>query len=99
MEKEPMRVQGVYDDGRITLSVPVRVRRTKFSVEVEIPDTEIEPLVDALATEPEQPVHDEGVAEVLDRIMAGYRGLSPARTPQEDRDEYRRGLEGKYLGR
>ena len=73
-----MKVQGSYDNGLITLTVPVRVRRKRFPVEVEIPDHELEPRAAVAAAATGRPAPVEGIAAALDRIMGGYRGLEPA---------------------
>ena len=85
-----MQVDAIYDKGHLEFSVPLRLKKSKLTVKVIIPDQEIE--------EYQLPVEGgEGIRAKLDSILKEYRGGRKQVSPAEDKQTWHQHLEDKYL--
>jgi len=85
-----MQVDAIYDNGHLEFSVPLRLKKSKLTVKVIIPDQEIE--------EYQQPAEErKGIRAELDNILGKFRGGREQVSAADDKQVWHQHIEDKYL--
>lgn len=99
-----MRIEAIYNDGKLELPDHIKLRHRRFALKVEIPESEIESAViqhpETTASDPDVSTsHETGIGARLNEILGPLRGNLDSITADEANKIWREHLEEKYLGR
>jgi len=85
-----MQVNAVYDHGKLELLDNIQLKHQRFQVVVDVPDEEVLSLVVSVSGR-------KTISEELDGILGEYRKGNKPRTPLDDKAEWHKHLEEKYI--
>ena len=98
-----MQINAIYDNGYLQFKYPIQFKHARFSVNIEIPDHELD--ISRSVNKQEQNEiqsltanrQTSTIRQQLDNILGKYAQKRPAVSPAEDKAAWHQHIENKYL--